>query len=118
MLRALDSSATSSAAATRDATSACTWKTSVSDASNGCCHRVDAVATWISSGLTCTRLAVRRLFPAHLAGEQIVHAQLAPDLLRALGGPLYCAELAEAVTWRPGSAASLPRISSVIPSAK
>ena len=42
--------------ATREATSAWTWNTSVNAASKGCCHRVDAVATWISSGLTRTRL--------------------------------------------------------------
>ena len=37
--------------------SAWTWNTSVSAASNGCCHRVvRARATWISSGLTRTRL--------------------------------------------------------------
>jgi hypothetical protein len=38
----------------------CTWKTSVSAASNGCCH-LEAGATdsltSTSSGLTCTRLA-------------------------------------------------------------
>ena len=49
-------SATSSAWATRWATSACTWKTSVRFASNGCSHRVEPLATWISSGLTRTRL--------------------------------------------------------------
>jgi hypothetical protein len=49
-------SATSSASATRPAMSACTWNTSVMDASNGCCQVVAAVPTWISSGLTRTRL--------------------------------------------------------------
>ena len=49
--------ATSSACATRPAMSACTWNTSVIDASNGCCHFASAVDTSISSGLTCTRLA-------------------------------------------------------------
>ena len=31
--------------ATRPAMSACTWNTSVSEASNGCCHLASAVAT-------------------------------------------------------------------------
>ena len=53
-------SATPSACATFVAMSDCTWKTSVSAASNGCCHlEVGAPArvTSTSSGLTWTRLA-------------------------------------------------------------
>ena len=53
-------SATSSACATCPAMSACTWNTSVSAASNGCCHRVRGALPGrdlTSSGLTCTRLA-------------------------------------------------------------
>ena len=51
---------TPSACATFVAISDCTWKTSVSDASNGCCHfEVGAPDCLIStsSGLTCTRFA-------------------------------------------------------------
>ena len=47
-----------SACATRDAMSDCTWKTSVSAASNGCCHfevGASGCDTSTSSGLTCTR---------------------------------------------------------------
>ncbi len=49
-------SATSSACATRVAISACTLKTSVSGASNGCAHRDAPLEARLSSGLTCTRL--------------------------------------------------------------
>ena len=56
--------------------------------------------------------------PADLAGEEVIHAELAPDLTRGLGALRYCLELLEAVTWSPGRPASLPRISSVMPSAK
>jgi hypothetical protein len=51
--------ATSSACVTRLAMSAWTWNTSLSAASNGCCHFVVAAApgvTSTSSGLTRTRL--------------------------------------------------------------
>jgi hypothetical protein len=53
--RAGSLNATSSAWATRPATSAWTWKTSEIDASNDCCHLDSPVETSISSGLTLMR---------------------------------------------------------------
>ena len=105
--------------ATREATSACTWNTSVSDASNGSCHRVDAVATWISSGLTRTRLRP----PAPCSQRTLPVSRYCTPSSRPIScGVLlvcrYWPELLEAVTCSPGRPASLPRISSVMPSAK
>jgi hypothetical protein len=91
----------------------------VSAASNGSCHRVDAVDTWISSGLTRTRLS-----PFALCSHRTlpVSRYCTPSSRPISSGVLavrrYWLELLDAVTCRPGSAASLPRISSVIPSAK
>ena len=73
--------------ATWPAMSACTSNTSVSAASNGCCHLAAAVRHLdeLRAHLHPAR-APRRPSPAHLAHEQVVHPQLPPDLLRRLAG--------------------------------
>ena len=76
-------SATPSACATFVAMSDCTWKTSVSAASNGCCHfEVGAPDARIStsSGLTCTRFAASALLPAHGGRQEVVRVELPRDL--------------------------------------
>ena len=98
--------------------SAWTWNTSVSAASNGCCHLVEPVETWISSGLTRTWLP-----PAPFSHRTVpVSSQSTPSSRPISWGDrvdlLYWVELLRAVTWSPGSEVSLPRTSSVIPSAK
>ena len=65
----------------------CTWNTSVSDASNGCCHFVAGASLSrisTSSGLTWTRLVASRLLPAHRRGQEVAGVQLLRDLLRRL----------------------------------
>ena len=57
----LSASATPRESTTFDAMSDCTWNTSVSAASNGCCHFVAGASLSListSSGLTWTRLVV------------------------------------------------------------
>ena len=82
--------------------SACTWNTSVIEASNGCCQVVAAVPTWISSGLTRTRFPAAALLPPHRPGEQVVHPQLPADLLRRLGGLLVLSRAAARDDLEPG----------------
>ena len=65
----------------------CTWNTSVSAASNGCCHfdaGVPDSLTSTSSGDTCTRLAPVPFCHRTVAGQEVVHVQLPGDLSRRL----------------------------------
>ena len=101
--------------------SACTWKTSVSAASNGCCHRgrgalgppapargspaPGSARPRPSPSAPCRPAGSRRRAPGRSAPA-------------SWSCRLYWPELLLAITLRPGSAASLPRTSSVMPSAK
>ena len=96
-----------------------TSNTSESTASKGCCHFVVAVAASTSSGLTRTRLSPPERFSQRTVA---VSRYCTPSSLAICGVVfvvfLYWFELVRAITCSPGSAASLPRTSSVIPSAK
>ena len=100
--------------------SACTWKTSVSAASNGCCQRGrGASPTRISSGLTRTRLLPSAAFSHRTVP---VSRYRRPARGRSPAGAWWSSctgsSCSRAITCSPGSAASLPRTSSVTPSAK
>ena len=102
--------------------SACTWKTSVSAASNGCCHRVvaaDPGTTCTSSGLTRTRLCPSGRF-SHLILPTSRYCTPSSWAICSggLDERLYCPALLLAITLSPPRVASLPRTSSVMPSAK
>ena len=81
-------SATPSACATFDAMSDWTWKTSVSDASKGCCHFEAGGPSALDLDELRADLhaaAAAALLPAHRGGQQIAGRQLPGDLLRRLG---------------------------------
>ena len=83
------SSASRSACATRPAMSAWTSKTSVSAASKGCCQRARGRSRLADLHQLGTHLHSARgaaLGPAHRAGQQVPHAQLAGDDFRRLAG--------------------------------
>ena len=96
-------------AATWPAMSACTWNTSVSDASNGCCHLASAgrpprSARGSPAPGSC-RPAPSPSAPCRSAGSP--RPARAPISCGVLVVPRYCAELLRAMTRRPGSAGEL-----------
>ena len=115
-------STTPSWSATRLATADCTSKTSASVVSNDCCHLVTALrpsATSTSSGLTRTRRAP----PARCSHWTVpVSRYCTPSSRPICSGGLVGVPVLVGTRTRDhpqaGSAESLPRISSVIPSAK
>ena len=110
-----------SASATRAAMSACIWNTPLTSPSNGCCQRLVPVDTSISSGLTRTRRPPPcARFPPHRPSQQVRDPKLLRRSAAESSSPRSCTEPrpARAVTANPRSAVSLPRTSSVMPSAK
>jgi hypothetical protein len=102
--------------------SACMANTSAIVASSDCVHRLDgatpAAPTSTSSGETRTRAGCP---PAEGSERTVPVSRYFTPSSRATSGngffvPRYSFELARAITWSPGTPASLPRISSVMPS--